>query len=207
MTYSEIRRSLEVWPGNAQPEYLQQIDTIIRQAEARIGMLVEIPAYQKTINVGITTSTLALPADFVSLDFIYLPNYGNLEMKSQSFILEAFPDPTSTGQPRFVGLKDSLTLVFGPTPDATYVSTLQYSSIWPSIIDVTAGTETYISSRFPNALLHGSLYYAALFSQDFETAQAEKQEMMDGLGLVTDYAKNKATKQESEKKTNAAIED
>src|SRR5690348_3477687 len=105
-------------------------------------MLVEIPAYQKTVSVNVApgTALISAPSDFKSLDWFFVPNIGNLEMKSQGFILEAYPDPTDTGTPRFIGMKDASTLILGPTPDAAYSATMQYFGKWPSIVDVPTGT-------------------------------------------------------------------
>lgn len=206
MTYSELRRSIEVWTGNTNPEFLSEIDRIIRQAESKIGMLKKLPDYQQTIPVAISGSTLAMPAGFISVDFLFIEGAGNLELKDQSFLREAYPDSTVTGPLRYFAMQDAKTVVFGPAPDGSYSGVLGYFSKWPSLVDLKAQptTETFISQNFEAALLHGCLYYSALFRQDADIAGVERNEMLECLGLIKKFGEGRAVKQEAEKNSAAA---
>jgi hypothetical protein len=213
MTYADLRRSVQTWTSNTDPEFLSQLDVFIRQAEARIGMLVRLPSYSATASLvtvtGVNTITLAtLTPQFISADYINLLDFGTLEGKEKSFMFEAFPNSGEQGPPRYFGLQDDLTVILGPTPDAVYNLTLYYFSKWPSLVTLghnpaTINNETFISRAFESALLQGTLMNAAMFMQNAEAYQGHKAEFMDALGLVKEYKQSSAKKEFSEK-TNAA---
>ena len=213
MTYNELRRSVQTWTSNTDPEFISQIDTFIYQCEARIGQLVRLPNYSATAPLvtvaGVNTISLSgLTPQFISVDYINLLDFGTLEQKEKSFMFEAFPNNGEQGSPRYFGLQDDLTLVLGPTPDAVYNMTLFYFSKWPSLVTLghnplTVNNETFISRAFETALLNGTLMNAALFMQNADSHQGHKQEFMEALGLVKEYKASSAKKEFSEN-TNAA---
>jgi hypothetical protein len=213
VTYNELRRSVTTWTSNTDPEYLSQINTFIFQAEARIGQLVKLPNYEATASLatvaGVNTISLAsLTPQFQAIDYLWFADYGTLEFKEKSFIVEAFPNNSEQGIPRYVGLQDDLTLIIGPTPDNVYNLTLYYYGKWPSLVTLgtnpsTVNNETYISRSFEAALLNGVLMNSALFMQDTECYQRHKQEFMENLGLIKEYKSGPAYKPYNEK-SNAA---
>lgn len=213
MTYGDLRRSVQTWTTNSDPEFISQIDTMIRQCESRIGQLVKLPNYEATTSIvtvaGVNTISLSsVIPQFLAIDYINLPDYGTIEFKEKSFIYEAFPNNGEQGMPRYVGLQDDLTLVFGPTPDAVYTMTMYYFGKWPSLVTLgqnpsTANNETFISRSFEAALLNGTLMNANLFMQNMEQYQMHKQEFTENLGLVKEYKGGPAYKPFGEK-TNAA---
>ncbi len=213
MNYGDVRRSVQTFSSNTDPEFLSQIDTFIFQTESRIGQLVRLPAYSATASLvtvaGVNTISLnSLTPQFISADYINLLDFGTLEQKEKSFMFEAFPNAGEQGTPRYFGLQDDLTLIIGPTPDAVYSLTLYYFSKWGSLVALghnpsTVNNETFISRTFEAALLNGTLMNAYLFMQDTEAYQMHKAEFMENLGLVREYKQSSAKKQFSEQ-TNAA---
>ena len=176
-------------------------------------MLVHLPNYKAatpiaTVVNGQTLSISPAVTDFISVESIYLPDYGTLEQKEESFLEESYPNNSEVGPPRYFAMHDDLTLTFGPVPDAVYSMVLHYTKKWPSLCDLghtpaTINNQTFISGRFETALLNGTLMNAAMFMKDSESYQGHKAEFMEGLGLVDQFAKGAAQKQRSEK-TNAA---
>lgn len=213
MTYGQLRRSVQTYTTNSDPEFLSQIDTFVFQTEARIGQVVKLPNYEVTTALataaGVNTISLAsLTPQFLAIDYINVLDYGTLEFKEKSFIYEAYPNNGEQGQPRYVGLQDDLTLVLGPTPDAIYNMTMYYFGKWPSLVTLghnsaTINNETFISRSFEAALLNGTLMNAHLFMQNSESYQMHKAEFMDSLGLLKEYKGGPAYKPFGEK-TNAA---
>lgn len=213
MTYGDLRRAVQTATTNTDPEFIQQIDTFIRQTEARIGMLVRLPNYSATAPLAtvVGTNTISLASvspQFITLDYIYVADYGTLEQKEKSFIREAFPNSGEQGQIRYVGMQDDLTLIFGPTPDAIYNMEMFYFSKWPSLVTIgqnplTTNNESFISRTFEAALLNGTLMNASLFMQDKDVYAMRKAEFMESLGLVKEFKGGEAYKEFSEK-TNAA---
>ena len=213
MNYGSLRRTVQTWTSVTDPEFLSEIDTFIIQTEARIAALVHIPAYKARVaittvaNVA-TISISPLVTDFIAVESVSLLDYGVMEMKETSFLEEAYPNNGEVGPPRYVAMSDDQTLLFGPTPDAVYSMTLHYTKLWPSLVTLghnptTINQETFISSKFPTALQNGVLMNAAMFMKDAESYTGHKAEFMEGLGLVTQFAKGAAQKQRSEKTDSA----
>jgi hypothetical protein len=157
----------------------EQIDTFIQQAEQRIYNSVQFPSIRKNV-VGLTTTNnkyLSCPADFLApYSMAVIDGDGNYEYllnKDVNFIRAAYPNPTSTGIPKYYALfgpattntnpplvTNELTFILGPTPDATYSVELHYYYYPESI--VTAGN-TWLGDNFDSALLYGALMEAYTF--------------------------------------------
>ena len=89
-------------------------------------------------------------------------NYEYLLNKDVNFIREAYPGPSSTGQPKHYAIFDQTSLIVGPTPDTGY-SVEMHFSYYPESI-VTAGT-TWLGEEFDSALLNGALVEAIRFQK------------------------------------------
>jgi len=157
----------------------EQIDTFIQQAEQRIYNSVQFPSIRKNV-VGLTTTNnkyLSCPADFLApYSMAVIDGAGNYEYllnKDVNFIRAAYPNPTSTGIPKYYALfgpattntnpplvTNELTFLLGPTPNATYSVELHYYYYPESI--VTAGN-TWLGDNFDSALLYGALMEAYTF--------------------------------------------
>lgn len=157
----------------------EQIDTFIQQAEQRIYNSVQFPSIRKNV-VGLTTTSnkyLSCPQDFLAVYSMAVidgdGNYEYLLNKDVNFIRAAFPNPTTTGIPKYYALfgpattntnppaiTNELTFILGPTPDATYSVELHYYYYPESI--VTAGN-TWLGDNFDSALLYGALMEAYTF--------------------------------------------
>lgn len=152
------------------------MNTFITQAEQRIYNTIQFPSLRKNVT-GTTTASnpyLTCPTDFLSAYSIAVypaagGAYSFLLNKDVNFIREAYPDPSSTGQPKFYALfgpdytvPTELTFILGPTPDATYKVELHYF-FYPESITTTASGQTWLGDNFDSVLLYGSLVEAYIF--------------------------------------------
>lgn len=173
MNYTQLVEAIKGYAENDFPETVgeftssEQIARFVQQAEQRIYNSVQFPNFRKNVT-GTTTANnkyLAAPVDFlapysmaaihnVTGDYLYLLN------KDVNFIRESYPNPTSTGIPRYYALWDQDTFILGPTPNVTYTIELHYFYYPESI--VTAST-TWLGNNFDTLLLYGSLLEAAAF--------------------------------------------
>jgi hypothetical protein len=87
--------------------------------------------------------------------------------KDVNFIREAYPNPASTGTPKYYALfgtdsadPKNLTFMFGPTPSAALTLELHYFGYPQSI--VTAGT-TWLGNNFDSVLFNAVMVEAARF--------------------------------------------
>lgn len=160
--------------GTASFSAKQQIDTFIQQAEQRIFNSVQFPSLRKNVT-GTTTNGnkyLSSPSDFLAVYSMAVidPTTGEYEYllnKDVNFIRQSYPNPATTGTPKYYALfgptttnssppvlTNELTFILGPTPNASYSVELHYFYYPESI--VTAGT-TWLGDNFDSALLYGSL--------------------------------------------------
>jgi len=151
----------------------RDVDMFIRQAEQKIYNTVQLPNLRKNV-IGVLTPSnkyLSCPADFLSaFSLAVFPTNGSytyLLNKDVNFIREAYPNPNDTGLPAHYAIfgpqtatPTTLSLIFGPTPDAAYNAELHYYYYPESI--VTAGN-TWLGNNFDSALLNGALVEAIRF--------------------------------------------
>ena len=150
-----------------------QLAMFTQQAEQKIYNTVQLPNLRKNV-IGVLTPSnkyLSCPADFLSaFSLAVFPTNGSytyLLNKDVNFIREAYPNPTDTGLPVHYAIfgpqtasPTTLSLIFGPTPDAAYNAELHYYYYPESI--VTAGN-TWLGNNFDSALLNGALVEALRF--------------------------------------------
>jgi hypothetical protein len=160
-----------------------QIDTFIQQAEQRIYNTIQFPSLRKNQYTPITANNkyVSLPNDFLavySLALVTGVTGGNLDTgtfeyllnKDVNFIRQAYPSPNDTGEPKYYALfgptivsstiTNELSLILGPTPDATYYVELHYYYYPESI---TTANTTWLGDNFDSVLLYGSLVEAYTF--------------------------------------------
>jgi hypothetical protein len=143
-----------------------------QQAEQKIYNSVQISNLRKNVTGVLTASNpyLSCPNDFLSTyslatypasgtgEYTYLLN------KDVNFMREVYPNPVTTGQPKYYAIfgpqsanVNELSLILGPTPDDNYYAELHYYYYPESI--VTAGT-SWLGDNFDTALLNGTLIEA-----------------------------------------------
>ena len=191
----------------------EQIDTFIQQAEQRIFNSVQFPSLRKNV----TALTSAFPADpramylnapgdfLASYSIAVIDNSGNYEYllnKDVNYLRAAYPNPSTTGIPKYYALfgpattntnppviTNELIFFLAPTPDAAYTVEMHYF-FYPESI-VTAST-TWLGDNFDSALLYGSLVEAytymkgeadimAAYNKRYEEAMILLKRLGDGM--------------------------
>lgn len=190
------------------------VNLFITQAEQRIYNTVQFPSLRKNVTGTLTASNkyLACPDDFLAPyslaifplgggDYTYLLN------KDVNFMREAYPNPTSTGTPKYYGLfgpavsgstiSNELTFILGPTPDTTYSAELHYY-YYPESITTASSGQTWLGDNFDSVLLYGSLVEAytymkgeqdmmALYDAKYKEALNLAKRLGDGMERQDQY--------------------
>ena len=174
MNLTTLRATIRAYSENDFPQTVgsgglssnEQVDTFIRQAEERIFNSVQFPNFRKN-DTGTATANnkyLGTPVNFLAVYSlaVILPTgeYEYLLNKDVNYIRAAYPNPTTTGAPRYYALFDDNTFILGPTPNQSYTLELHYFYYPESI--TTAGT-TWLGDNFDMTLLYGALSEAATF--------------------------------------------
>lgn len=172
MNYTELKTAVEDYVENTFSA--ADFATMTDLAEQKIYNTVQLPALRKNVTGVLSGGNqyLATPNDFLSVfSLAVFPTGGGaytyLLNKDVNFIRESYPDPTSTGVPKYYAifgpvynLPTELTFILGPTPVAGYTAELHYFYYPESI--VTAGT-SWLGDNFDSALVNGVLVEAARF--------------------------------------------
>jgi hypothetical protein len=217
MTYSELVTAIETYTENTFPDTTladgtvvtstTQINRFIEQAEQRIFNTIQFPSLRKNVYgvVSTTTPYLAAPSDFLSVYSIAVVDstgsYLYLLNKDVNYIREAYPDPTSTGLPKFYAIfgptvtgstiTNELSFILGPKPDSNYQTELHYY-YYPDSITVSSDGHSWLGDNYDTVLLYGSLMEAytymkgepdliALYTQRYKEALMEAKRLGDGL--------------------------
>jgi hypothetical protein len=206
MTYTELVAAISTYTENTFPT--TQMNTFIKQAEQRIYNTIQFPSLRKNVTGAVTSGNkyLSCPDDFLATySMAVFPvgggDYTFLLNKDVNFIREAYPNPASTGLPKYYALfgpttagapptpTTELSFILGPTPNATYTAELHYFYYPESI---TTSTTTWLGDNFDTVLLYGALVEAytymkgeadiiALYDGKYKEAVALAKRLGDGL--------------------------
>ena len=174
MFYSELVTAVNAYVENNFPTV--DLNRMIEQAEQRIYNTVQIQELRKNVTGVLTPSNkyLAAPNDFLSTyslaiypvtgttgDFQYLIN------KDVNYIREAYPNPNSTGMPKYYAIfgpqsnnVNELTFIVGPTPDIAYNAELHYFYYPDSIVQAAISTVTITNAG--SGYTNGTYYNVSL---------------------------------------------
>ena len=171
MTYAELVAAISSYTENTFDT--ADMNVFIEQTEQRVYNTVQFQALRKNVTGTSTASSqyLACPTDFLAAHSLSVVdasgNYEFLLNKDVNFIRQAYPNPTSTGVPKYYAIfgpqsaaPNELSFILGPTPDAIYAVQLHYY-FYPESI-VTTG-QTWLGDNFDSVLLYGGLVEAYTF--------------------------------------------
>jgi hypothetical protein len=148
--------------------------TLTRLAEQKIYQSVQLPILRKDATLPLTggVQTLSLPADFLAMYslavYSTLLGGGNREFllnKDVNFMRESYPNPATTGTPRYYALDGTSTpliqkIILGPTPGANFSAELNYFYQPESIV---TATNTWLGDNFESVLFNAVMVEAARF--------------------------------------------
>ena len=203
MNYTQLETAICDYTQNFDQDFIDNIPVFVKQAEQRIFNTVQFPSIRK--NVTGTTSTgvkyLSAPTDFLAVYSLAVIDgtgaYEYLLNKDVNFIRQAYPNPASTGLPKYYALfgptttndpspviTNELSLILGPTPSAVYSVELHYY-YYPESISVAASGQTWLGDNFDSVLLYGSLVEAVTFMKgEADMVQLYNTKYTEALGLA-----------------------
>lgn len=175
MNYVQLYQAIQDYAETTEQLFVANIPRFVQEAEDRIYNSVQIPSLRKNVTGTLTSGNkyLSLPNDWLSTYSLAIikadGNYEYLLNKDVNYIRQAFPNPADTGTPTHYALFGSqysatneLSLIMGPTPDASYNAELHYFYYPPTIVQgqitliavTTAGT-LYVPGTYENVSLTG----------------------------------------------------
>ena len=187
MTYTELVAAIQSYTQNYETDFAANIPLFVKQTETRVYNTVQIPALRKNVT-GVTTGGnkyLTCPTDFLSVFSLAVidgsGNYEYLLNKDVNFMRAAYPNPSTTGIPKYYALfgptvisstvTDELSFILAPTPDILYNVELHYY-YYPESITVAADGRTWLGDNYDPVLLYGSLVEAYVLMKGEEDMMA-----------------------------------
>lgn len=172
MNYSELTSLVQDYLQNTETTFVADIPRFVKQAEERITRSFVIPELRKNSTSALTISDpyLQRPEDFLHPFSMAVVDgtgaYTYLLPKDVNFMRAAYPNPTTTGTPKYYASfdgKDAVDdghFILAPTPDAAYTVQLHYYFDPPSIVD---SSTSWLGDNAESALLYGTLVEAYTF--------------------------------------------
>lgn len=192
MNYTELYDAVIAETENTDDTFIANVPVFVKNAEKRIYQAVKIPALRKnqTTLVQADNQYLTLPVDYLSTwEVAMIGNdgaYSYMLPKDVSYIREAYPNPTTTGLPKYYAQYDENTFLLGPTPSANFGIQLHYFYYPASIV---TATNTWLGDNFENVLLYGVLVEASVFMKsDEDIMKAYAEQFLANLKLLKAYA-------------------
>jgi len=170
VTYTQLQTAVEDTTENTFSA--TDFATLTRLAEQKIYQTVQLPILRKTDSTLTLTAgnrNLSLPSDFLaaySLALVLASGaYEFLLNKDVNFMRESYPNPASTGTPKYYALDGTAStliqqIILGPTPNTALNAELNYFYQPQSI--VTAGN-TWLGNNFDTVLFNAVMVEAARF--------------------------------------------
>jgi len=188
VNYTELKTAVEDSTENTFSA--TDFATLTKLAEQKIYNSVQLPALRKNVTGTLSAGNkyLAAPNDFLSVfSLAVFPTAGGeyiyLIDKDVNFIREAFPNPTTTGTPKYYAifgpvynLPTELTFILGPTPSAGFSAELHYFYYPESI--VTANT-SWLGDNFDSVLFNAVMVEAGRFMQTEQDIMGMYQKQFD----------------------------
>jgi hypothetical protein len=174
MKYTELYQAIIDYSENNEPLFVNNIPRFVMEAEDRVYNTVQIPVLRKNV-IGTLTGNnkyLSAPNDYLATYSLAVVDstgsYTYLLNKDVNFIRECYPNPTSTGLPKYYALFGSqytnpneLTFIMGPTPDINYQAELHYFYYPVSIVQ---GAIAVLGSTPATGFSGGTLYTNGVYS-------------------------------------------
>jgi hypothetical protein len=203
MNYTELKTAVEDIAENTFSATV--FANLTKLAEQKIYQAVQLPILRKdaTLPLSSGVQVLSLPTDFLAVYalavYSTLLGGGNrtfLLDKDVNFMRESYPNPTTTGTPKYyaldgtqIGNEKIQKIIFGPTPGANFSVDLNYFYQPESIV---TATNTWLSDNFDSVLVNAVLVEAGRFmKQEQDIMAMYQQQFQESMVLLKNLGDGK----------------
>ena len=200
-TYTTLKSAMQDYLQNTETTFVNNLATIITQAENRILKSVQLPDFRKNTTGTMTSgnSYLTTPTDFMAPYSLALDNsgYEYLLYKDVNFIREAYPVSSTTATPKYYSMFDDDSFILGPTPDSSYAVELHYF-YKPTSITASGDGTSWLGDNAETVLLYGCLIEGytfmkgeqdmlAVYQKQYEDAMTNLKSLGEGYSTTDNY--------------------
>lgn len=165
-TWTALKASIRAWVDSDSGGISDdQIEECIALAERDFNRDLRVPEMETTATITLDQPTESLPNDYLQLRAIYInaDPKAVLEEMSLAELRNAYL-ASFTGRPQNFAIQGGNTLVFGPSPDASYSLIINY---YQTITPLNAGTATnWLLTAHPDLYLSMSLALVFAYRMD-----------------------------------------
>lgn len=179
MDYDALVADLQDWSEDNSAEYVAEIPDIIARAEDRVFLSVpKLRSFRTKETGALVASTKTMTPTTTDLRTIRSMHItvGTaltlVEKRSDTFIDDYTPDPTTTGVPLYYSEDDATTISFAPTPDSNYAYSMRIT-VMPTRLSA-ANTTTYLATTYPSIMLKAAYLESAIYLHYDATDVAER---------------------------------
>ena len=201
MNYTELVAAIKGYMNNYSTELASNIDTIIKQAEARVVRATDLREYRRNVTTTTTVGDpyLTLPSNVLQVRDLRIRTGDFIDNRPKSFIEEYNKTATTQGVPKYYGHWDANTIVLAPAPNGAITVELSYKTKPTSI--VTAST-TWLGDNAEEVLLAACLVEAGIFLQvGMDVLAPYMERLKEGVTLLQKQESSNASDENSTRTT------
>ena len=155
-------------------EFSTSLTQFISNTELKLSRDLSTPEFKRKVTSAFTANDpfLTMPTDLVTLEHLQVIDSNvrtMLQLKSDEFLTEFWPNRTSTGVPRYYTYFDTSTIYVAPTPSSNLSLELSYKRRLPALS--SSNTSNFLTTDAYDALLYGCLIEASLFNRNDKLVQ------------------------------------
>lgn len=165
MNYTQLTQRIINWTEDDSTELSGVIDDIIDLAELRILKEANPMVARKTDTIALTGGSPAapVPADIVTPRWVRIQSGATLLQKDESYIREFWPNPATTGVPRYYAWSGDGTSEFIVAPTPAVATTLEIGYTY-RIAGLSSGNPTnWLSLNASDLLFYACMLEANAF--------------------------------------------
>ena len=173
-TFSQLQTDIKNYMEDDGTEFSTSLTQFISNTELKLSRDLSTPEFKRKVSSAFSSSDpfLTMPTDLVTIEHLQVVNSNVrtiLQLKSDEFILEYWPNRTSTGVPKYYSYFDTSTIYVAPTPSSNLSLEISYKRRLPALSD--SNTSNFLTTDAYDALLYGCLIEASLFNRNDKLVQ------------------------------------
>ena len=173
-TFSQLQTDIKNYMEDDGTEFSTSLTQFISNTELKLSRDLSTPEFKRKVTSAFSANDpfLTMPTDLVTLEHLQVIDSNvrtMLQLKSDEYITEFWPNRTSTGVPRYYTYFDTSTIYVAPTPSSNLSLELSYKRRLPALS--SSNTSNFLTTDAYDALLYGCLIEASLFNRNDKLVQ------------------------------------
>ena len=192
--YTTLKTSIQTWMQNTGTDFTAQLDTFITNAQQELVRLIDpegltFRAFSTFVSGNQFLTTPSNTLVIKSLQYIYNNERVLMEMQTDEYIREYWPNPTLTGLPKYFANYNDGNILVAPTPNSNYTVYMEYIQ---NVADLNnTNTTNYFTDQLSDLLLYACLAQASIFTKNMEDYGIYNQKVLEGVATVNNEARRR----------------